>query len=350
MKRPFTYLAMAALAGMLSGCSWFSGDTDSSPRIEQLKLPPDLTRDRTEGLMAIPGSVSARGGDPLTGEPVLPQPGSVSVRRAGDDRWLEVDASPQEVWGWIDDFVDRQGVRLERRRPALGIAETEWLYTNRPLSGGVFAPRVAGPDEATVADRYLIRVEPGRDDGSAEVFVAHRRVARKAEGWRLIGNDPYLEAELLRGMLVFLGYEQERSHEAVAAASAGEIQAEVQRFGGEPQLVLDSDRFDAWRRVGLALDRAGFTVDDRDRSAGVYYVRYDTMAETGAEPPEEGWLASFAFWRDEPVPDTIRTYRLVLDQAEAGTRVRVLPGEEDGEAPDEELVTRMLGLLAEQLR
>ncbi len=29
----------------------------------------------------------------------------------------------------------------------------------------------------------------------------------------------------------------------------------------------------AWQRVGLSLDRIGFTVEDRNRSDGVFYVR-----------------------------------------------------------------------------
>src|SRR5690606_20520493 len=30
----------------------------------------------------------------------------------------------------------------------------------------------------------------------------------------------------------------------------------------------------AWRRVGVAIDSAGFTVEDRDRSQGDYFIRY----------------------------------------------------------------------------
>ncbi|MFB4203721.1 Outer membrane protein assembly factor BamC [wastewater metagenome] len=350
MNRSLALTAAVALTVTLSGCSWFGWGDDapsSQSRIEQLQLPPDLTRDQASGSMLIPedGVATARGGN----NAVLPQPDSVTVQRAGDDRWLNVSAPPKKVWQWVSDFLDHQGVKKARSQPAVGIAETEWLFTNKPVTGGVFAPTLPGPEDATVADRYLIRVEPGREADSAEVFVAHRRVRREGDGWTLAGNDPFLEAEFLRSMLVYFGYAQERSHEAVAAASATQPQANVTRVDGEPRLVLGNDFFNAWRRVGLALDRAGFTVSDRNRSDGIYYVRYDTKAETGAEPPEEGFLESFAFWRDEPVPDTVRTYRVVLDSADGETRVRVEADKADTTA-DPEIVERMLSLIAEQLR
>ena len=43
---------------------------------------------------------------------------------------------------------------------------------------------------------------------------------------------------------------------------------------GNGVLTLDEPFDRAWRRVGLALDRVGFTVEDRDRAKGLYYVRY----------------------------------------------------------------------------
>jgi outer membrane protein assembly factor BamC len=52
-----------------------------------------------------------------------------------------------------------------------------------------------------------------------------------------------------------------------------------------PTRVRIEEGFDrAWRRVGMALDRTGFTVEDRDRKQGVYFVRYVTLNADGQQP------------------------------------------------------------------
>jgi uncharacterized lipoprotein len=60
--------------------------------------------------------------------------------------------------------------------------------------------------------------------------------------------------------------------------------SKVAKVDNQP-VVQISEGFDrAWRRVGLALDRTGFTVEDRDRSAGLYFVRYVTPNPDKKEP------------------------------------------------------------------
>lgn len=341
---------VAMLLTALGGCSLLGLGSDSpeEARIEELKVPPDLEVEERGGSLSVPesGTVTASGDR----GPVLPQPRRVSVQRVGGDRWLSVAAGPPEVWGWLGDFLERQGVEIDRRREDLGILETEWLYTNKPLARGAFAPVLPGPEDATVADRYLLRVEPGGEVGTADVFVAHRRAARRGDdGWQLLGPDPFLEAEVLRSLLIYLGVQAEESFERVAEpAPAGPGAELIRAESGALGIVLGSTFFDAWRRVGLALDRAAFTVAARERSERYVDIRYDTRAQTG--PEEAGFFESIAFWRDEPIPETVETFRLrFVEGAEDGT-TRVTLTRPDGGSVPAELNEEILGLLAEQIR
>ena len=74
---------------------------------------------------------------------------------------------------------------------------------------------------------------------------------------------------------------------AQAAASAPAPVARARLLSDRPVPTLQvDDTFDrAWRRVGLALDRSGFTVEDRDRAQGQYFVRYVDPAQAGKEEP-----------------------------------------------------------------
>ena len=114
-----------------------------------------------------------------------------------------------------------------------------------------------------------------------------------------------------------------------------------------PQLVVD-DSFDrAWRRVGLALDRVGFTVTDRDRSTGLYYVRYaDPEVDMARKDRESGFLSKLMFWKDNT--EKPEQYRIKVDDTPPTSVVTVQDpkGVPDG-SPSAE---RILGLLRDQLK
>ena len=93
--------------------------------------------------------------------------------------------------------------------------------------------------------------------------------------WAVVPPNPELEAEMLTRMMMKFGAPEPAARTAVVQAAISPDKARVEKNAdGSYKLVVD-DQFDrAWRRVGLALDRIGFTVVDRDRSRGVYFVRY----------------------------------------------------------------------------
>ena len=81
--------------------------------------------------------------------------------------------------------------------------------------------------------------------------------------------NPDLEAEMLTRLMVRFGTSEPQAVAAVAQAAAQPERARLEKGGdGLPRLVVDESFDRAWRRVGLALDRSGFTVVDRDRSNG----------------------------------------------------------------------------------
>ncbi len=347
--RRFLWLAAGLLT--LSGCGFFGGN--EAPRAgspEALKLPPELELDRGEVALSIPGredtTATASGSSGL-----LPEPQRVRVKRAGSDRWLLVGAEPAQVWSWLPDFLETRGVTIERKRPEAGIIETEWIYTKKPLTRGPFAPTVDSREAATAADRYLLRVEPGPQSRTAEVFVAHRRAARQgSESWRLLARDPFLESEVLRSLAVFMGVEVEDSFQRVAGAEAAGGKAELRRTDeGDLRVLVPNGFADAWRRVGLALDRAAFTVVNRDRSERYVDVRFDTREARGDED-EESFFGSLAFWRSETVPETVRRLRLSFRERGDGRATQIRLTSPDGEAVTAERREEILGVLAEQIR
>jgi outer membrane protein assembly factor BamC len=105
----------------------------------------------------------------------------------------------------------------------------------------------------------------------------------------------------------------------------------------------------AWRRVGLALDRIGFTVEDRDRAQGLYFVRYVDPDADSRSGKDEGFFSKLAFWRSSDKPAVGGSeYKLRVQGQAEGSTVTVLT--KDGAVDKSATAKRMLGLLQQELR
>jgi outer membrane protein assembly factor BamC len=295
----------------------------------------------------------------------------VRVMRAGDKRWLEVDANPGEVWPRVRDFWQAQGFLIETEDPAIGIMETDWAEQRTPMASGPISgllrrlqSRVYG---VAVRDRFRTRLERGSRPGVTEVYISHRGAeeiytgqekdlqadvdgrAVESRVWQPRPADPELEAEMLHRLMTSFGVPREQAGQIIAAADRGQPERArmLRDSGGGSVLALDEDFSRAWRRTGLALDRVGFTVEDRDRSRGLFFVRY---ADPDRNPePRSGFLSRLRFWDGESkAPPEEYLVSLVGDGDRPVTQVLVLSVE--GQRAQTPAAERILSLLHEQLR
>ena len=345
------FVVLAALSLLATGCMFGKGPDSDVASKGPLTLPPDLTPQQSSTTMAIPEEARTsppRGQQQSDSEDVLPRPDKVTLHWNGHEHWLEVEAPPRVVWNWLEQFIKERELELAHTDPRLGIMETAWLFSAPPVTRGLFAPSVVDRTAASVADRYLIRLERGVRQDTSEVFVAQRRLVRDQQGqWRLAEGDRFLEGEFMAALTAELGGASAPSASApvVSQDSPSEPKPRMRQLDdGRSALILPDRFFKAWRRIGLALDRAGFTVVDRDRSARHYFVRYDTRAEVG--PKEKGLLDTVAFWRSD-IPDTVEKYRIDLN--EANDDIQVTVHRFDGSPAAEGISDKILGLVEEQL-
>jgi outer membrane protein assembly factor BamC len=210
-------------------------------------------------------------------------------------------------------------------------------------------------------DKFRSRIERGAETGTVEIFISHRGAEqapskRAKDGlgedfvWISTPPNPELEAEMLSRLLIAFGTPSQKAQQNVASVLSSPDRARVEkRPDGSGQLIVD-DAFDrAWRRVGLALDRTGFTVVDRDRSQGMYYVRYSDPDL--ARKKNEGWLAEtitkLQFWKSDTPPPP-EQYRVVVTQADPRSVVTV---QDPAGVPDKTTTgERILALLKDQLK
>jgi outer membrane protein assembly factor BamC len=284
-------LGLLALAAALSACSMLQGDKvdyKSAGKGVPLEVPPDLTQLSRDSRYVVPGgTVSANSFQIGQSVPSLPTAataiGDVRVERDGNHRWLVVNRPADQLWGPVRDFWQENGFLLAMDQPNLGIMETDWAE-NRAKIPQDFIRNALGKLIDSVystseRDRFRTRLER-TPTGGTEIYISHRGMVEVYSNtqkdqtvWQPRPADPELEAEFLRRLMVKLGVPAEQARTA-AATAPDKPTARVATVNGQPVVVVDEGFDRAWRRVGLALDRTGFTVEDRDRSQGTYFVRY----------------------------------------------------------------------------
>ena len=333
-----------------------------------LDVPPDLTQLSRETRYVVPGSAITASAYQLGSgsSQIVPvastSVGDVRIERAGNQRWLVVNRPADQLWSPVRDFWLESGFLLALDQEKLGIMETDFAENRakipqdfiRETLGKVFD----GLYSTGERDKFRTRLERNAIGGT-EIYISHRgmvetvntrsgaQTAGAASGgdtiWQPRPADPELEAEFLRRMMVKLGVSQEQS-KALVAAGATAPTSRVANINGTPVVQMDEDFDRAWRRVGLTLDRTGFTVEDRDRAQGTYFVRY---VEPTPDSKEPGFLSKlFSFSGSSAVPPL--KYRIAVKSQGSATTVSVLNAQGVAEASAN--AQRIVKVIADDLR
>jgi outer membrane protein assembly factor BamC len=380
--RALTLAAAAALAGCTISSDMLEGkkiDYKSAGQLPTLEIPPDLTTPARDNRFVVPetGKGSAtlsdyqadrkqqlKTGVVQTG--VLPTIEKMRIDRAGSQRWLVVSEPPEKLWPLVNDFWRDNGFLISVSLPEAGVMETDWAENRAKLPQDMlrgFLGKILDTVYSTAErDKFRTRLER-TDEGATEIYISHRgmievvqnsRSTNNSEGttvWQPRTPDPELEAEFLRRLMIRLGTQEDKAKQQVASAAQAPARAAIQQGIGGFETLEVFEPFDrTWRRVGLALDRVGFTVEDRDRQKGQYFVRYaDTDAsDMKRKDGEKGLLSKLAFWKSDDANLKAEQYRVHIRQFAGKCTVQILSKE--GTQANTQTTRRIVALLYEQLK
>ena len=345
----------------------------SAGKLPPLEIPPDLTSPTRDDRFVVPdvspngsatlsnyNSERAASPKPASGVEILPIVGKVRVERSGSQRWLVVPEGPDKVWPLVKDFWQELGFLVKVEMPEAGVMETDWAENRAKIPQdfirdtlGRFIDQIYSTGER---DKFRTRLER-MADGGTEIYISHRGVIetytnsiKDQTAWQPRPSDPELEAEFLRRLMMRFGVEEVRAKAQVAAGPVAERAKLVNPRNGAGSLELDEPFDRAWRRVGLALDRVGFTVEDRDRSKGYYFVRYvdpqDDALDTAKK--DTGILSRLMFWKPSKSEVKAAQYRVLVRDNREVSQVQVMT--KDGAQDTSETGRRILTLLHQQLK
>ncbi len=337
-----------------------------SRTIPPLEVPPDLTSSINDELV-IPElapeqnatfseyhnqRTTAQGVVKRTQSNVLPIAQSVQIKRIGTTRWLVIQEEPSVIWPKIKQFWLENGFTFSLDDPSIGVLETQWAENRADIpQDGIrkYLGKVLDMlYSAATRDKFRVRLERGQIPGTTELYLSHRGMAEVARGedsvWQSRPTDPELEAEMLNRIMVFLGVEAEAAATLLANANQPQSASPIelnQAQNGTVQLLLREEFTQAWRQVGLALDRAGFTVEDRDREAGIYFIRY---IDPEANEKKAFWDRMFGD-KSERIS---KEYQMSLIAEQQRTRIVI--NDNQGQLVTSQTAEKILSLLYEQLQ
>ena len=377
-----TRLAVLALTVGLSGCSSLSnmmaGDKidyrTQAAKSQPLDVPPDLTQLAKEGRYqpqagvvvsastmrpAGSGNAGAQAATPANVSVAADAVGDLRVVRDGQQRWLVSTQSPEKLFPQVRAFWLERGFTLKQDSPELGLLETDYAENRANLPDDIIRRtlgRVLDSLYSTgLRDSYRTRIE--RTATGSEIYITHRGVEevytkdKERTRWQPRPIDPQLEAEFLSRLMVRLGNKDEALARAAVAqapapAASGSVAGPRLSTAAGASTIEISEGFDrAWRQVGLALDRSGFTVEDRDRSAGLYFVRYADPKLANQDEPN---FFAKLFGRDSDAGKRLQRYRVVVKAV--GDKSTVTVQTSDGQADSGEAGRAIIGRLTESLR
>ena len=382
MKFAVLRLTLCSLAVVLAGCGSLSSigieskkidyKSASAVKVPTLEIPPDLTSPARDDRFAVPDAAgkgtatfSAYAGErspqarAQQQSDILPKVDTARIERSGSQRWLVVAGTPDKLWDQVKDFWQETGFLIKLELPEAGVMETDWAENRAKIQDGGLRSLLGKVIDSLYStderDKFRTRFEPGAEPGPTEIFISHRGMyevyineKQDQTRWQPRQPDPEIEAEMLRRLMVRLGSDQKRADTEIAQAKVKPAERAKLTRGNDGAGTLEvQESFDrAWRRVGLALDRVGFTVEDRDRSKGLYFVRY-VDPESDVMKKEDGLLSKLAFWKGT-APDPQTKYRIFVKDNVALTTVQVLSFE--GGVDQSETSKKILSLLYDQLK
>ena len=334
-----TRLGLLGLAVTLSACSVLENDKidyKSATKGATLEVPPDLTQLSRDTRYTVPGGVvsaaafdAGQAQQPRGAASAAPKSiGDVRIERDGNQRWLVVDRPADQLWDPVRDFWIENGFVYVLEQPKLGLLETDWAENRAKLPQDIIRSTIGKVFDSLYStgerDKFRTRLERNASGGT-EIYISHRGMVEVYTNtqkdntvWQPRPADPELETEFLRRLMVKLGVSEEQSKAAAAAPVPSAPSARMATVDNVPVVQLDEGFDRAWRRVGVSLDRTGFTVEDRDRSQGVYFVRY--VAPT--EKKEQGFFSKLFSRSPDAVPPL--KYRIVVRSEGNRSTVSVL--------------------------
>ncbi len=253
---------------------------------EKLLLPPDLaTSQKAIDARAKNTQKPITNSDDVRKAVAAKEAEHVYIERSGNQRWLVVEESAEDVWPRLKGFFLELNTPIAIEIPDIGLLETDWSE-RRVKTPEINSP--TAPQSVGTRDKFRVRLERAAP-GVSEIYLTQRGLIERFDAsgkasWQS-NDDVQTEAEYLSRLLQWFKKNKNSGTNTTKTITASSSARFIK--GGSTEVTNDnaqnlavdtlvlSDSLDiAFRRLGLALDRASFTMIESNRDKGVYKIQY----------------------------------------------------------------------------
>lgn len=330
MMKFFPVLLLFALF-TLSACSTTTNDKAvyASAKIDQpLRVPPDLNQpldndanDEVTSYLSYQKSLDAQGKNQI-----LKDFQGMKFVRKGTQFWLDVNDTPSNVWDSLRRFFTSLGFKIVSSQPALGLMQTNYITNRANIPSNWFLRQFHKLSDSGLMDSYRAHIEYDANNKITRVFIAHQGLREVSDSsssdiqaggskWVVRPSDPELAVEMLMKFMEFRGMKSPEAKQMVTNTKPQVIQSSLEQTPQGYVLQYNDSFAHTWLMTGIALDRMGVQVEDRNRSAGIYYLKLPDSFELGNST---GFLTS----THKPSQDK---YLLTLEDKGDNTLIMVKP-------------------------
>lgn len=389
------FAALVLAGGLVAGCSSPSPTqvdyrSDSKSKQASLAVPPNLLEETSDqrSLPPLGGQTSLSSLRQVqkaapSETAVVPPVAGMHIQRDGTASWLVIDGkTPDQVWPQVRRFWQEQGFLLAVDQRDKHVMETDWNETrpdvNQGLIRNTLSKAMGNSYVAAERNKYRTRLDVA-PNGGTYVFISQKGMREALEGvhndtstWQPKPNDPALEAEYLKRLMATLARADSNGASQLGAeppedadtAKAGKTKSDAAAIAAQnatfaaqsskreqasssdqptSELTLGESYDNAWIRVGIALDRSNFTVDDKDRTRGLYYIRYVDPKDLSSD--KQGFWNQVFHGKKEKIA---KQYRINV-RALTPNQTRVAVVDDKGDMESTPQAQQIMGLLADQL-
>ncbi|MBL6902194.1 MAG: outer membrane protein assembly factor BamC [Luminiphilus sp.] len=272
--------------------SELDGDYAEAVEADSIVVPPDLDSKAIQQAYPIP-DVAENLAIPVTGKTPRPAPltagsqlDAVRLQRLGDNGWAVVNVAPGQLWPQVRAFLVSSGISVSAVDASAGLIDTTFVLL----------------EDRSLESRFRFRVDSGVQRNTSELHILQQNMAKDLDltVWPANSDDADLEQVMLRNIAQFIANSAESAPVSMMAeqaiTGAGRIALEEDVDGARLRLALPFNR--AWAAVEKGFSDAGFRLDDKNRSEGVFYVTY--VGPDGED--DDGWFSwLWGSERDDPL-------------------------------------------------
>lgn len=355
MKLALTII-ISLLLSLLGGCSWLSGedgvledkeyDYTQAKITDELSIPEEVGESNTQDLFLVPeldddykGIVYGVDNEILAPMQVLTLGSKARANRNSSLPSVYITATKDEVVASIKSYLESEKLAVQTMDVDSGVIVTDWKTTEDDSFWG----------SDISAWRYRFKITIGDTKAASEQeltveLTEAEKLVEKSGNWEQLKESGRNETGFLNSILGYIYVEEiSKSRSLVNQSAFGGVTVDLgMNSDGKISLLTDATFEHSWSRVPIAMKLLKVTVEDQDRSKGLYFI---TLKD------EEGFFDSLAFWSENEgselgFPD--KNYRIKVSKL--GEKVSITFLDDQDDVVDTELMTQNFPILSKAFK